>query len=220
MQPPESIPAGLAPEQAIAVYDRLASRYDLLTRPFESRAHRRVLELAAPQGEQRVLEVAVGTGVAFVSLAAANRGGLTVGLDASRPMLDRARRRASQAGTAPLLLLADARNLPLPTETFSLLVNCYMLDLLSLEDVRAVLGEFWRVLRPGGRLVVATMGEGNRLLVAAWNWLYRRSPALLGGCRPLHAAPLLSETGFEGVSTERIVHLGFGSEVVAARKPE
>lgn len=211
--------AGLAPEEAVAVYDRWAAHYDLWSGPFESRAHRRVLEVAALHGEERVLEVAVGTGSTLVALAAANRGSLTVGLDASRGMLDRAHRRASQARAAPLLLLADARTLPLPTETFDLLVNCYMLDLFSLEDIRAVLGEFRRVLRPGGRLVVATMTRGNRLLMALWNWLYRRSPALLGGCRALHAAPLLAEAGFEGIASERIVQLGFGSEVLAARKP-
>jgi ubiquinone/menaquinone biosynthesis C-methylase UbiE len=94
-----------------------------------------------------------------------------------------------------------------------------MLDLLSLEDIQAVLAEFWRVLRPGGRLAVATMAQGSRPLAALWNWLYRRRPALLGGCRALHAAPLLTEAGFEGVTSERIVQLGFGSEVVAARKP-
>jgi len=213
------MPAGLAPEEAVVVYDRWAAHYDLWSRPFESRAHRRVLEQAALRGEERVLEVAVGTGATLVALAAANRGGLTVGLDASRGMLGRAHQRASRAGAVPLLLLADARTLPLPAETFDLLVNCYMLDLLSLEDIQTVLGEFRRVLRPGGRLVVATMTEGSRLVTTFWNRLYRRSPALLGGCRPLHAAPLLAEAGFEGVATERIVQLGFGSEVLAARKP-
>jgi len=211
--------AGLAPEEAVVVYDRWAAHYDWWSSPFESRAHRRALELAAPHGEERVLEVAVGTGATLMALAAANRGGLTVGVDASRRMLDRACRRASQAGAAPPLLLADARTLPLPAETFDLLVNCYFLDLLSLEDIQIVLGEFRRVLRPGGRLVVVTMAEGSRLLMVPWKWLYRRSPRLLGGCRPLHAASLLGEAGFEGVVTERIVQLGFASEVLAARKP-
>jgi len=219
MKPPESLPAGLPPQKAIAVYDRWAPHYDLWSRPFESRAHRRVLELAALHGGERVLEVAVGTGATLVALAGANRGSLTVGLDASRGMLGRAHQRASRAGAAPLLLLGDARNLPLAGETFDLLVNCYMLDLLSLEDIRTTLGEFRRVLRPGGRLVVATMAEGSRLVMAFWNRLYRRSPALLGGCRALRAAPLLEEAGFEGMASERIVQLGFPSEVLAARKP-
>jgi ubiquinone/menaquinone biosynthesis C-methylase UbiE len=219
MKPPESMPFGLAPEEAIAVYDRWAPRYDLWTKPFESRAHRRVLELAARQADERVLEVAVGTGATFAALAAVDRGGLTVGLDASRPMLLRARQRASRAGAAPLLLLADARSVPLPAETFDLLVNCYFLDLLSLDDIRTVLAEFQRVLRPGGRLVVATMGQGSRFIMGPWNWLYRRRPALLGGCRPLDPAPLVTEAGFEDVAAEHIVQLGFATEVLRASKP-
>jgi ubiquinone/menaquinone biosynthesis C-methylase UbiE len=220
MKSPESMPAGLAPEEAIAVYDRWAPRYGLWSRPFESRAHRRVLELAARKGDERVLEVAVGTGATFAPLAAADRGGLTVGVDASRPMLLRARERTGRAGAAPLFVLADARSLPLPGETFDVLVNCYFLDLLSLEDIRTVLAEFRRVLRPGGRLVVATMGKGSRFIMGPWNWLYRRRPALLGGCRPLNAAPLFVETGFEDVAAEHIVQLGFATEVLRASKPQ
>jgi ubiquinone/menaquinone biosynthesis C-methylase UbiE len=47
---------------------------------------------------------------------------------------------------------ADSRRLPFDEDAFDLVYNAYMLDLIPAQDMPLTLGEFWRVLRPGGRL--------------------------------------------------------------------
>jgi ubiquinone/menaquinone biosynthesis C-methylase UbiE len=203
------------------IYDRLAPIYDRWSTPFESRARARVLDIIAAHGGGRVLEVAVGTGAAFAQILGLNARGLTVGLDISPKMLARASTKARRGGnTSHLLLQADARHLPLPDESFDVVTNSYMLDLLPVEDIRHVLSEYVRVLKPGGRLVLVNMTQSRTWLSRAWEWLYKRNPSLLAGCRGVFGVPFLEELSFENVRREVVLQLSFPSEVLEATKPE
>lgn len=214
-------PVRLSSAQVRRIYDRLAPTYDRLTTAFESRARARVLELVGRDGDRRILEVAVGTGAAFAQILGLNGDGLTVGLDLSPKMLSRSARRAHRSGNGSYLLLqAEARHLPFPDDRFDVVTNSYMLDLLPVEGIRDVLSEYMRVLKPGGRVVLVNMTQGRSWLSRAWEWLYKRSPSLLAGCRAVFAAPFLEELGFEGVQREVVSQLSFPSEILEATKPE
>jgi ubiquinone/menaquinone biosynthesis C-methylase UbiE len=216
----EMQPAGLSSAQVKRIYDRIASTYERRTTPFESRARARVLDIVASLRAERILEVAVGPGTAFAKILGANSDGLTVGLDISRKMLAEATTKAQRSGhTSYALLQADARHLPLPSESFDLVTNSYMLDLLPVEDIRSVLSEFKRVLKPGGTIVLVNMTHSGALLIRAWEWLYRRNPSLFWGCRAVLAAPFLEEAGFDNVQREVITQLTFPSEVLRASRP-
>lgn len=213
-------PAGLSTAQVRRVYDRLAPVYERWTTPFESRARARVLDIVAAHEGERILEVAVGPGAAFGEILSRNPHGLTVGLDISRKMLVKATAKARRSGQGSYLLLqADARRLPLPGDSFDLVTNSYMLDLLPVEGIREVLSEFKRVLRPGGTLVLVNMTHSRAWLSRAWEWLYGRSPSLLAGCRAVLAAPFLEEMGFANVEREVVTQLTFPSEVLTASRP-
>ena len=217
----EMQPVRLSSLQVRRIYDRLAPAYDGLTTAFESRARARVLELVGRNGDRRILEVAVGTGAAFAQILGLNAGGLTVGLDLSSKMLTRAAARAHRSGNAShLLLQAEARRLPFPADSFDVVTNSYMLDLLPVQGIREVLYEYKRVLRPGGRVVLVNMTQSRSWLSRAWEWLYKRSPSLLAGCRAVFAAPFLEELGFEGVRREVVSQLSFPSEILEATKPK
>ncbi|HEY2205985.1 MAG TPA: class I SAM-dependent methyltransferase, partial [Pseudonocardia sp.] len=111
-------------------------------------ARNAVRELGLGGGEQRVLDVACGPGNLTRVFAEAVRGdGFVVGLDASRPMLERAvlDNSVSRAG----YLRADARALPFPDGSFDA-VCCYA-ALYLVPDPFTVLAEMLRVLAPGGR---------------------------------------------------------------------
>jgi ubiquinone/menaquinone biosynthesis C-methylase UbiE len=208
------------PEDVPSTYSRLAPVYEIWARLTESRARRRVLALADPGPAEDVLEVATGTGAQLVELASRNRGGRTVGAEVAAGMLARTRRRLAGRGLAGVEVVeADARELPFAEQSFDLIVNSYMLDLLPRDDIPRALAELRRLLRPGGRLVMSNMTPGERRAHRIWDALYARGIVLTANCRGVLAAPVLAELGFVEIEREYSSQLGFPTEVVIARKP-
>jgi ubiquinone/menaquinone biosynthesis C-methylase UbiE len=209
------------PEDVPAIYDRLAPVYELWARLTESRARERVLELAAPGPAEDVLEVATGTGAQLVELARRNPRGRTVGAEVAEGMLAKTRGRLADRGLEEVeLMQADARSLPFGDESFDLIVNSYMLDLLPRAEIPRVLAEFQRLLRPGGRLVMSNMTLGESRLHRVWDGLYSRGIVLTANCRGVLAAPVLAELGFVDIEREYSAQLGFPTEIVLARRPD
>lgn len=199
-------------QAAQQIYDTLGQRLDRAQR-FERDAKRLALDLLALTPGQRVLQIGVGTGAEHALLAQqATPGGLVVGCDLAQGMLRLTRRRADTP-----LAQGDAARLPFATHSFDRIFSAYMLDLIPLAEIPAVLAEFRRVLRPGGRIALVSLTEGaslrSRLFVAGWKLGYRLSPQRYGGCRPLLLSGLLAPAGF---SAERhvVVQRGFPSEVL------
>ena len=212
--------AKIAKEQVSGVYDRIAPVYDLWAYLTESKARRRCLELAAIRDGEDVLEVAVGTGLAFADILEANPSGRNEGIDLTATMLARAEMKAARSGaTNYRLRVGDAYTLEFPADSFDVLVNNYMFDLLPEADFTAVLDEFRRVLRPGGRLAMVNMTQGERWYNGLWQRVYAINPALLGGCRGVSLLPFLRECGFEQITREYVSQSTFPSEVVFGLAP-
>lgn len=207
------------PEEVPATYSRLAPVYEIWARLTESRARHRVLELADPGPAEDVLEVATGTGAQLVQLARRNSRGRTAGVEVSDGMLAKTRRRLAREGLDGVeVLRADARELPFADESFDLIVNSYMLDLLPRDEIPRVLAGFHRLLRAGGRLVMSNMTLGEHRAHRVWDALYARGIVLTANCRGVLAAPVLAELGFTGIEREYSAQLGFPTEIVIARK--
>jgi ubiquinone/menaquinone biosynthesis C-methylase UbiE len=211
-----SLPAGVARTDVPKVYARVAAVYDLWAAATESRARRRTLELAAIHDGERVLEVAVGTGAAFVEVLRRNPHGENVGIDVTPEMLARARDKAAKSGVPHTLTVGDAYALAFPDARFDLVMNAYMFDLLPEDSFAAVLHEMRRVLRPGGRLVLTNMARGRKLRHRLYESIYRLRPSLLGGCRGVTLRPHLEAAGFRVTHEEYVSQLGFPSEIVVA----
>ncbi len=209
--------AQIAKNRVAALYRTIAPSYDLWAWLTESKARDRCLELAAVRNGEDVLEVAVGTGLAFEKILQANPSGRNEGIDLTDAMLVRADKRAARSGTDNYRLrIGDAYDLDFPENSFDVLVNNYMFDLLPQRDFPAVLAEFKRVLRPGGRLAMVNMTRGERWYNGIWERIYRINPALLGGCRGVFLLPELEACGFRQVHREYVSQLTFPSEVVYA----
>lgn len=211
------MPASLPPERVAATYERRAPFYDAWAGLFERQAHARAIELAAVEDGERALMVAVGTGADFAALLRRNSGGWNEGVDIAPRMLALAQQRAETLGARRYRLLrADARRLPYRPGSFDLLLCSYLLDLLPSDDLLPVLRELRRVLRPGGRMVLANMAPGRGLAGWFWQRFYGTPLSPSRDCRPLHAIPLLKAVGFTIHQHEMIIEHTFTSEIVVA----
>lgn len=156
-------------ERAAKVQDlfaTIAPRYDLVNDLQSFGLHRywkkRLVKMSGARQSDLVLDVCCGTG--DIALEWAGRVDKVVGLDFSAPMLAIARERARQRLRRPLgWIQGDALKLPFPDNLFDAV--CIGFGLRNLADFELGLRELYRVVRPGGRLLVLDFGKPpNRLL--------------------------------------------------------
>ena len=202
-----------------AVYDTLSKTYDIWGKLAETRARSRALELAEIENGQRILEVAVGTGLGFYEIVQRNPNGTNIGIDISPGMLKKAQKRLGQlSGVKYELKVGNAFTLEEKDEHYDLLVNNYMFDLIAFDEMDAILKEFKRVLKKGGRLILVNMTEGESFGCGIYSLLYRISPKSFGGCRGVKLADKLEQHGFEVKTREYYQQWWFPSEVILAGK--
>jgi ubiquinone/menaquinone biosynthesis C-methylase UbiE len=199
------------------LYDRQAFSYDPWSILTESRAHEEVLSLAGISPGETILEVGAGTGCLFREIAAANPTGLNVGIDISNGMLARAAAKMPELATQGLLQIGSAYALPYQDGCFDAVAGAYILDIIPDESLVAVLGEWHRVSKGDGRLVLVDMTRGAYWYNRFWGLLYDLHPKLMGGCRPVNAEPYLREAGWEMVERRELSQFTFASEVILAR---
>lgn len=207
------------PQTATREYAAVAWFYDLWALLTEAKAVGRALSLARIQDGQAVLEVAVGTGRLFSQIVKRNLHGRNEGLDLSPAMLAQARKRLQQApSSAYKLQQGSAYELPYEDDSFDLLFNTYMLDMLPEQDFPKLLGEFLRVLKPSGRLVLVSFGFGAHWFNRFWYWLAKVFPALLTNCRPVRMGQIVSQAGFHDLHVEHTSQNTFPSDIIIAEK--
>jgi demethylmenaquinone methyltransferase / 2-methoxy-6-polyprenyl-1,4-benzoquinol methylase len=166
------------PREVAVMFDAVADRYDLTNTVLSfgqdrlwRRATRRALQLGP--GE-RCLDVAAGTAVSTVELARA--GATVVACDFSLGML----RRGQHAGRVAPLLAGDAMALPFADASFDAVTISF--GLRNVADVDRAIGEFARVTRPGGRLVICEFSHPTfrPFRTVYEEYLVRALPAVAG----------------------------------------
>jgi ubiquinone/menaquinone biosynthesis C-methylase UbiE len=203
------------------IYRSIAPIYDLWGTLTETKARKRCLDLAQINNGENILEVAVGTGAAFAEILKKNQSGRNNGIDLTNEMLGRAKKKAQKSGLNNYhLALGDAYNLAYDNDSFDLVFNNYMFDLLPERDFPVVLNEFKRVLRPGGRLLMANMTKSMHWYNSIWEVVYGLSPELLGGCRGVCLLPYIESAGFINTKREFISQMTFPTEIICGMKPD
>ncbi|MEL6241091.1 MAG: bifunctional demethylmenaquinone methyltransferase/2-methoxy-6-polyprenyl-1,4-benzoquinol methylase UbiE [Pseudomonadota bacterium] len=169
----ETVPEDSKAERVQGVFTSVANRYDLMNDLMSGGIHRlwkdAMMDWLAPRPGQRLLDVAGGTGdIAFRFLKRAKTGRATV-LDLTEPMLIEGRKRADAAHLADSLdwVVGDAMNLPFENNTFD--VYTISFGIRNVTRPQEALAEAYRVLKPGGRLMVL---EFSQLPNEGLQWLY------------------------------------------------
>jgi len=163
------------------MFDQVAARYDARNRLFSAdrdRAwRRRAARRAALRSGQTALDLCTGTGkLAHELLPFVGPSGRVVGIDFSPAMLDLARRREPHVE----FRLGDVTHLSEADASVDAVTIAF--GLRNLVDRETALREMFRVLRPGGRLVILEFAPPPRgLLMRAYRvYLSRVMPAVAG----------------------------------------
>ncbi len=205
-------------------YSWRASNYDAGA-GFEVEHHAEALQFAHVQEGQRVLDIACGTGRGTVGLArAVGVAGKVDAFDLSEAMLEQARAKIEKLGLSDRVRFkqGNARELPYPDNTFDLVYNGYMFDLIPLDGFAPILKEMARVLKPGGKLVLVNMSKPDERKTF-FEKIYEKGWAVMP-CRPVLMSGYLVPAGFAEVqrfyrpTRGSIVSLLWGQEIVLARK--
>lgn len=217
--PNELSSPAFSPSELVRLFDRVAPGYGRATLRFLPFAADRLLFRLRPRPEEKVLDVA--TGVGTVALGAARLiqpGGRVSGVDLSEGMLERAEEEARRRGLTNADWHAmDGQHLEFRSGYFHA-VACNA-GLAYMSDAQAALADWFRVLRPGGRLLLTVFSPAAFEPMAAL--LVNRLRAL-GGSRVQSVPPLpwhrlgdrercqrmLEAAGFADVAAERL-QVGF-----------
>jgi 2-polyprenyl-3-methyl-5-hydroxy-6-metoxy-1,4-benzoquinol methylase len=116
---------------------------------------RLLLELLGGIANKTLLDVGCGDGAFSTELV--RRGAVVTGLDADPAMITAARQRAEMDRVLLQLVRGSAEVLPFNNAAFDLVVAVTVLCLL--RDVEKAIMEMFRVLKPGGRLVLGELGR-------------------------------------------------------------
>ncbi len=190
-------PQGAADEQAAALavramFDEIAPRYDLLNhvlslnidRLWWSRTARRLRPVLA-RPEAAILDICCGTGDMTLALLKHRpaRGKPILAADFSHPMLVRGARKfrardvlANRA--AAVAIEADAMHLPVRDRSLDLITTAF--GFRNLANYRDALGEFYRVLAPGGQLAILDFAEPGGPFGRAYSFYFRRILPAIG----------------------------------------
>ena len=147
------------PAAITTMFSGIARRYDAANDLLSGGLHRlwkrRLVRAAQPGPGRRLLDAATGTG--DVALALARAGADVVGVDLTKPMLDIARARGAQEPGLHLTWReGDLSQLPDPDGTYDAITAAF--GIRNVANPPVALAELWRVLKPGGRLLVLEFG--------------------------------------------------------------
>jgi demethylmenaquinone methyltransferase/2-methoxy-6-polyprenyl-1,4-benzoquinol methylase len=182
-----SQPGGPSRVEAWQMFDRIAGRYDFLNRLLSLRQdvrwRKKVLLHLLEKSDQMVLDVATGTGDVLLTLFSGNpklkRG---IGLDMAREMLKSGRQKIHRLSLDKKLLLIPGDSLWLPFSSQSFDVITIAFGIRNLIDIKQGLTEMFRVLKPGGRLLILEFSlPRNKLFRKIYLFYFRKILPWLGG---------------------------------------
>jgi len=205
---------------AQAYYDRFGKKQDSQGF-YEDPALDDLVAHASFQDSRCIFEFGCGTGKFAARLLEKHLSPSAsyFGCDVSPVMIDLAKRRLEACGERGQAALSDgAVRFPIADHSVDRVVSSYVLDLLSDADIRRFFSESHRVLAPGGKVCIASLTRGvsavSRVVSSLWMSVFRLSPALVGGCRPIQVGTFVNPQEWQVVHRRVVTPFGVPSEVL------
>jgi len=158
------------PDEVAGMFDGVARHYDrtnaIMSLGSSALWRAATVRAIAPRPGERILDVAAGTGTS--SSALARSGAEVVALDFSPGMVAEGRRRHPDLE----FVEGDAEHLPFADDVYDAVTISF--GLRNVEHPKVALAEMYRVLRPGGRLVICEFSKPSRAIFRAGYAAYLR----------------------------------------------
>ena len=170
-----NVPVGEKSRHVRQVFDSVADNYDLMNDMMSLGIHRLwkryAINMATLKPGERVLDLAGGTGdlTRLMAPIVGERGHITLA-DINAAMLSNGRSRLLDKGISGNVDFAqvDAEQLPFPDNSFDLVTMAF--GLRNVTDKQRALYSLYRVIKPGGRLLVLEFSRPKALLKPAYDF--------------------------------------------------
>jgi demethylmenaquinone methyltransferase/2-methoxy-6-polyprenyl-1,4-benzoquinol methylase len=174
-------------EKIQQMFGTIAPRYDLLNRMLsfgiDRRWRRKAVRLLKYREGARILDVATGTGDVALEIARTTPPSVKItGADFCKEMVDLGQIKAAQSPYADRIdfKVAPCEDLPFPNETFDSITIAF--GIRNVVDRKLGLAEMWRVLRPGGRMIILEFSTPrSHLFRQIYYFYFRRLLPVIGG---------------------------------------
>lgn len=161
-------------QQVAQMFDSIAFRYDFLNRflsvGIDVQWRKKAIRQLAAIHPQQVLDVATGTGDVAIMTCRMLQPKAVTGIDISEGMLEFGRKKVEKLGLQNQVFLqkGDSENIPFPDNSFDAITVAF--GVRNFENLEKGMKEMYRVLKPGGKLVVL---EFSRPSQAGFKGLYK-----------------------------------------------
>jgi len=219
---PQVLPVPRTKEEAKRFYDKISRAYDYFTGAFERKHAERALECLSINEGEAVLEIGFGSGHCLKRIVqSVGETGKACGIDISAGMLEVTKRRLGKAQLIDRVSLCcgDAAKLPYTDNAFDAIFVSFTLELFDTPEISKVLEEVKRVLRPTGRLGIASMSResGKSSPLRLYEWAHKKWPRYVD-CRPIYLEESLINAGYRIRSKEMTRMVGLPIEIIVATK--
>ena len=144
-------------------YDRVSNLYGIWSRLTQTEAARKVIELAKITNHQNILEIPCGTGLVFEEILKRNPNGFSIGVDLSKGMLTKAKKRVEKyPQTQYELNEGDVTDMKYDDNFFDIIISNYVMSMLPEDQFDYVASEFHRLLKSDGTIVVSIFSYGTK----------------------------------------------------------
>jgi len=174
-------------EKIQQMFGTIAPRYDLLNRMLsfgiDRRWRKKAVKLVKYREGARILDVATGTGDVALEIARSTPATVKVtGADFCKEMVDLGQIKVAQSPYADRIdfKVAPCEDLPFPDNTFDSITIAF--GIRNVVDRKLGLAEMWRVLRPGGRMIILEFSTPrSQLFRQIYYFYFRRMLPMIGG---------------------------------------